>query len=213
MITECTECRLHVEAKEQGSFERLSDGREPSSLYTLLSCTKCGSPILVRQTNIGNMAEGDKWDTPFVLFPPADLRVNPSAPREIQTAFEEACACYRAQAFTASAIMCRKTLEGLCAVHGVDERNLASALKKMRDTGLIDERLFEWSDTLRVVGNEAAHGVAISIAQPDAKDTLEFTNAILDYMFSFRDRFEQFKRRRQNAQQVAPADAEKAPRR
>jgi hypothetical protein len=196
MIVECLECRSYVEAKESGSFERLSDGSGPSSLYTLLSCSKCGSPILVRQTNIGNMAEGDKWDTPYLLFPATDLRVNPSAPRDIQAAFEEACACYRAQAFTASAIMCRKTLEGICAAHNVTERSLASSLKKMKDTGLIDERLFEWSDSLRVAGNEAAHGVGLSIAQPDAKDILEFTNAILDYMFSYWDRFEQFKKRR-----------------
>jgi hypothetical protein len=142
------------------------------------------------------MAEGDNWDTPYLLFPPSDLRVNPSAPRDIQAAFEEACACYRAQAFTASAIMCRKTLEGICAAHSMTERTLAASLKKMKDTGLIDERLFEWSDSLRVAGNEAAHGVGLSIPQSDAKDILEFTNAILDYMFSYRDRFEQFKKRR-----------------
>lgn len=49
---------------------------------------------------------------------------------------------------------------------------------------------------LRVVGNEAAHGVKGAISQPDAKDAIEFTNAILDYVFSYRDRFEQFKKRR-----------------
>ncbi len=196
MIVECLDCRSYVDAQEKGTFERLSDGRGPSSLHTLLSCPKCGSPILVRQTNIGNMAEGDKWDTPHVLFPPSDLRVNPNAPRDIQAAFDEACACYRAQAFTASAIMCRKTLEGICGAHKVAERTLASSLKKMKEAGLIDARLFEWSDLLRIAGNEAAHGVGLSIAQPDAKDILEFTNAILDYLFSFRDRFEQFKQRR-----------------
>lgn len=92
--------------------------------------------------------------------------------------------------------MCRKTIEGVCAEHGVAERSLSLSLKKMKEDGLIDERLFEWSDALRVVGNEAAHGVDISIAQPDARDAIEFTNAILDYLFSYRDRFEQFKKRR-----------------
>lgn len=196
MIVECLECHSYVEAKESGGFERLSDGSGSSHLYSLLSCTKCGSPILIRQANIGNMAEGNKWDTPYLLFPATDLRVNPSAPRDIQAAFEEACSCYRAQAFTASAIMCRKTLEGICAAHSVSERTLASSLKKMKDSGLIDERLFEWSDSLRIAGNEAAHGVGLSIGQSDAKDILEFTNAILDYMFSYRDRFEKFKKRR-----------------
>src|SRR5260370_4267114 len=92
--------------------------------------------------------------------------------------------------------MCRKTLEGICGAHKVAERTLASSLKKMKEAGLIDARLFEWSDLLRIAGNEAAHGVGLSIAQPDAKDILEFTNAILAYLFSFRDRFEQFKQRR-----------------
>lgn len=196
MIIECSECRQYVEAKETGSYWRQFNGIEPSCRYTLLACANCASPILVRQTNIGNMAEGDKWDTPFVIFPHTDVRVNPSAPPDIRAAFEEACACYRSQAYTASAIMCRKTLEGVCAAHGVAERNLSQSLRRMRDAGLIDERLYEWSDALRVIGNEAAHGVGLNIAQRDAKDTLEFTNAILDYMFSYRDRFEQFKQRR-----------------
>jgi len=142
------------------------------------------------------MVAGDIWDTPFPLFPPSDLRVNPNAPIEIQKAFEEACACYRTQAFTAAAIMCRKTLEGVCAAHGVSDRTLVGSRKKMKESGLIDERLFEWSDALRLAGNEAAHGVSVSIGQTDAKDILEFTNAILDYLFSFRDRFEQFLQRR-----------------
>jgi hypothetical protein len=95
--------------------------------------------------------------------------------------------------------MCRKTLKGICAAHGVNERNLMSSLKKMKDQGLIDDRLFEWSDTLRVAGNEAAHGVGVTISEADARDILEFTNAILDYLFSYRDRFEQFKKRRASA--------------
>jgi hypothetical protein len=96
VIVECSECRAYVEARECGAYERLSNGHGPSSLYTLLSCTRCDSPILIRQTNVGNMAEGDRWDTPYLVFPPTDLRVNPNAPADIQAAFEEACACYRA---------------------------------------------------------------------------------------------------------------------
>src|SRR6266850_5691832 len=116
MIVECADCRSYVDATAHGRFERLSDGSGPSSLFSLLSCSKCRAPILVRQTNIGNMADGDKWDTPQLVYPTADLRVNPNAPHDIRLAFDEACSCYRAGAFTASAIMCRKTLEGICTV-------------------------------------------------------------------------------------------------
>ena len=196
MIIECLECRSHVDATQVGSFERLSDGSSPSTRFSLLACSRCRSPIVVRQTNIGNIADGDIWDTPYLVFPTSDLRVNPNAPRDIQQAFDEACACYRANAFTASAIMCRKTLEGICAAHDVTERSLAKSLQKMNEMSLIDSRLFEWSDMLRVAENEAAHDVGVSVSQADAKDILEFTNAIMDYLFSYRDRFEAFKARR-----------------
>lgn len=196
MIIECGECREYVDAKEYGGYVRQFGGREPSCCYTLLCCAKCASPMVIRQTNIGNMAEGDIWDRPFLLFPSPDIQANPRAPQAIRRAFEEACGCFRAQAYTASAIMCRKALEGICVEHDVKERNLALSLKKMKDAGLIDDRLFEWSDALRLAGNEAAHGVETNIESADAKDIIEFTNAIIDYMFSFRDRFDQFKKRR-----------------
>ncbi|TIO76244.1 MAG: DUF4145 domain-containing protein [Mesorhizobium sp.] len=153
------------------------------------------------------MAEGDIWDTPQLVFPTTDLRINPKAPQDIRLAFDEASNCYRANAFTASAIMCRKTLEGICAAHGVEERNLARSLQKMHEQGLIDDRLYEWSDLMRTAGNEAAHGVGLSIQREDAKDILEFTNAILDYLFSYRDRFEAFKDRRKGARPVENAPA------
>jgi hypothetical protein len=58
MIVECADCRSYVDAKVHGGFEWLSDGTGPSSLFSLLSCSQCGTPILVRQTNVGNMADG-----------------------------------------------------------------------------------------------------------------------------------------------------------
>jgi len=210
MIVECTTCRAFVEAQEHGDFQQLCCGDEPSGRYVLLHCTRCGSPMLVHQVNVGNMAQGDLWDTPTRLFPPSEQRSNPNAPKEIQSAFEEAWACYRARAHTAAVIMCRKTLESICVAHGVTERNLNNSLKKLKDQGLIDDRLFEWSDTLRVAGNEAAHGVGIAISEPDARDILEFTNALLDYLFSYRDRFEQFQKRRAAAQPIIATDAPQA---
>lgn len=196
MIVECFNCRQYVDAQETGAYERYFNGREPSRRYTLLGCPTCQTPVVVQQTNIGNMAEGDKWDIPSVVYPEGDTRINPNAPDAIRRAFEEACRCYRSNAYTASTIMCRKTLEGVCEVHEVRERNLSLSLKAMKERSIIDDHLFDWSDALRTIGNEAAHGVGATISQADAKDTIEFTNAILDYLFSYRERFEQFIQRR-----------------
>jgi hypothetical protein len=70
------------------------------------------------------------------------------------------------------------------------------SLEKMKTDGLINDQLFEWADVMRHAGNDAAHDVNVTISSEDARDMLDFTKAILDYLFSFRDQFEQFKQRR-----------------
>jgi hypothetical protein len=96
--------------------------------------------------------------------------------------------------------MCRKTLEGLCDAHGVKERSLSARLKALRDNGTIEARLFEWAEALRTLGNEAAHGVGSSISPQDAKDIMEFTEALTEYVFTYRDQFQRFMKRQQRRQ-------------
>ncbi len=196
MIVECESCNAFVEARYHGAVTKEFGGRAPSVQFVLLSCDRCGSPIVVEQTHIGNEAEGDIWSPPKRLFPTSRYRANPSAPKSIQQAFDEAYTCYRSRAYTAAAILCRKTLEGICEAHGVRERSLMTSLKRLKEKGVIDERLFEWSDMLRGAGNDAAHDINVIISEADATDILEFTNAIVDYLFSYRERFEKFKARR-----------------
>jgi hypothetical protein len=106
-----------------------------------------------------------------------------------------------------AAIMCRKTLEGICSAHGVKTSgSLAVQLKKLKDNGTIENRLFEWAEALRTTGNEAAHGVELVISAQDAQDTLEFTDALIQYVFTYRDKFEAFKNRRAKAE-LAEASA------
>jgi hypothetical protein len=130
------------------------------------------------------------------LYPPLESRLPGGVPANVASAYAEAQKCFRAGAFTAAAVMCRKTLEGVCAEHGFRERSLATSLLAMKETGAIENRLYEWADALRISGNEAAHGVELSTTAEDASDILDFTSALIEYLFTFRDRFEQFKARR-----------------
>lgn len=58
---------------------------------------------------------------------------------------------------------------------------------------VIDDRLLAWADALRITGNEAAHGAEFSVKREDAKDALDFTEAIVDYLFVFQERFKALK--------------------
>jgi hypothetical protein len=61
-------CREHIDAKIRDSYERLSDGSGPSTLFSMLSYSNRGSPIVIRQANIGNMDEGDIWAARGALY-------------------------------------------------------------------------------------------------------------------------------------------------
>lgn len=192
MIVDCQKCEARVVAEELESVEGFDPDEGPPYRYTFLRCRQCGSAILALQEKYSP----DEWDGPMVVFPVQAMRVNPMLPSPLRSAMTEAVGCMKAKAFTACAIMCRKTLEGVCAEHGIKERSLDLSLKKMKDQGIIESRLFEWADALRIAGNEAAHDVKVTVSREDAKDIIEFTSALLEYVFTFRDRFEAFMKRR-----------------
>lgn len=184
MILECKKCEALVNAEFIADYS-IGDGL--NTTYSLLKCPKCESPFLT---------DGDDIFGTSCIYPSPDNRVNLSVPEPLRVAYEEASACFKSKAYTATAIMCRKTLEGICLEHGAKKQTLVSSLKYLKDNGVIESRLFEWADALRISGNEAAHDVNIRIKPDDAKDILEFTNALLEYVFTFRDKFEEFKKRR-----------------
>ena len=189
MILDCGNCGALVEAAVVESYWDSDPSENPANRYTLFRCPKCSRPFLVQ-------TEEDGYESQVVLYPQTE-RVNPGLPRPLQVAFSEAQSCFRAKAYTAAAIMCRKALEGICVAHEAKARGLVAQLRELKERGIIEHRLYEWADALRISGNEAAHDVAVTVSHDDARDILEFTNALLEYVFTFRDRFEAFKIRRE----------------
>lgn len=185
MILECKKCEALVNAEFIANY--MDDDEDLPTTYSLLKCPKCHQPFLTDEDDFFGIS---------CLFPQPDSRINPNLPEPLKAAYGEATACFKSKAYTATAIMCRKTLEGICVEHGASGRNLVSSLKELKDKGIIENRLYEWADALRISGNEAAHDVSITISAEDARDILEFTNALLEYVFTFRDKFEEFKNRR-----------------
>lgn len=188
MILECKQCQALVNAEYVADYKYDDEESQiPGSRYELWKCPNCQRPFVVDNDDIFGGT---------LLYPPEDNRVNQNLPAPLKSAYSEAISCFKAKAYTATAIMCRKTLEGICVEHGAKGNNLVKNLKELKDEGVIENRLFEWADALRISGNEAAHDVAITISPEDARDILEFTNALLEYVFTFRDKFEEFNKRR-----------------
>jgi hypothetical protein len=208
MLVECGVCEATVAAVVEGSYDRYIEGPGYAIRWSLLSCPVCVTPIVVAQDDDDARyvdGEGDRWGRPSRLYPTApDRQLGVAVPAPIRTAFAEARACYtEAKAYTACAIMCRKVLEGVCNSHGAATGTLASRLKQLSDSGQLDKRLFEWTTALRMVGNEAAHDVDITVSREDAGDLLDLAEAVAEYLYTFKEKFDNFQARRaQKGQQV-----------
>ncbi len=198
MLVECANCEAIVDGEIIADYVDVDDESGMKGKYSFLKCPRCARPFIMLQVD-----DGPGWDEPIQLYPPVEMDVSRAIPSALRSAYDEAHACYRAKAYTATAIMCRKTLEGIADENKISARNLAIALKEMRDKGIIENRLYEWADALRISGNEAAHGVNTQISHQDAKDILEFTHALLEYVFTFQEKFEQFKNRQQSHRKTA----------
>lgn len=190
MLLECKHCSALVDASVVGDFTA-NDGDAPPYKFSLARCPQCSSALLAVQEDYGG-----GWDSPGLVYPPDDFRLGYQVPEQLRTVFDEAARSFKAKAFTASAIMCRKSLEGLCVEKGYNTGNLAVRLKALRDTQIIESRLFEWADQLRLSGNDAAHDLGVTISPEEARDIMEFTQALLEYVYTFQARFEVFKSRR-----------------
>jgi hypothetical protein len=191
MLLDCENCAARVDAEVLHSYVVSDDKALLSWRYSLARCPQCSGPLLVSQD------EGlEDWEDPKRLYPAGDSPVSDALPKPLRAAFDEARACFRAKAYTAAAIMCRKALEGICHAHGISERNLKSSIAKLKEKGVIEQRLFEWADALRDSGNEAAHDLNVTVGPQDASDMVEFTHALIEYVFTFQERFESFKQRR-----------------
>lgn len=190
MLLECQYCSALVDAIVKASYDD-DDGESPPVRSTFAMCPQCHAPLLALQENFGN-----GWDTPRRVYPDDEFRLGVQVPELLRNSFGEAQKSFKVRAYTASAIMCRKTLEGLCVDKGFKSGTLATRLKDLRDAQVIESRLYEWADQLRLSGNDAAHDLAITIAHEDARDIMEFTQALLEYVYTFEARFVAFRVRR-----------------
>jgi len=191
MLIDCTTCSALVDGVVEAAYEYRDSEIGIKELISLLHCPRCLQPLVALQTDWG---EG--WDTPSRVYPKERVRVDPFMPTPIKAAFSEALQCFKTGSFTAAAIMCRKALEGVCVHFGQTKGTLAARLKALKDDGTIEARLFEWADALRLSGNDAAHDVAVTVTKEDARDVVEFTFALTEYLFTYRRRFEEYAKRR-----------------
>ena len=132
-------------------------------------------------------------------------------PKVVSDSITEADRSLQANANIAACVMLGRALEAVC--RDVIEKSktpskdtsttakkikpimLGQGIKKMKEIGVIDDRLFDWSQQLHAFRNLAAHPEDVSISREDTEDLQTFVYAIIEYIYDLTDRYEEFKER------------------
>jgi hypothetical protein len=140
MLVECTACEAFVDGELIADYIDVEEPSGTAGKFSFIKCPRCRPFIMVQ------VDDGPGSDEPSRLYPPKEMSVSLAIPSSLRSAYDEARACFRVKAYTATAIMCRKTLEGIPDENNIKAHNLASALKEMKEKGIIENRLYEWAD-------------------------------------------------------------------
>ncbi len=195
MITECPHCDSKVDCEEKGSVGIDPELTGAPAKVVLLECKVCKNPLFGWTEVVQTSHDDWDWDHVTRLWPEPDRDVDGEIPAIARISLIEAKTCFKAKAYSACAVMCGRTLEGVCKNHDSKTKSLASGLKKLREDGIIDNRLFDWGDALRKHRNLGAHATTERVTRNDARDLLDFCIAICEYVFVLNEKFNRFQER------------------
>lgn len=187
----CPHCKQIGTAAERGTYNFVSDALGEPLQTALIDCDNCRGAILVERYY--------DWSTggfsrSRVIYP-RDAEPSVTVPRPVREAYAEAIRCRDAQAYTATVIMCRRSLEAIAEDKKAVGRTLYAKLQALKEAGEIPPEIFEWFTLLREMGNDAAHSVQVTHTEQDASDAADFVLAITEYLYTYKLRFSEFKER------------------
>jgi len=179
--TDCPNCN------KSGTFDPVGTNDIANGIW-IFGLRRCPNPdckgllYFAKGTNAPNNGT-------LYTFPSSRISFDKSGiPESILRSFEEAIICHSAQCFIASAIMLRKTLEGICDDKGATGGNLFKRLESLSKIIVIPNELIEATHELRLLGNDAAHLEAQTyeqIGKNEIEISIEFTKEILKAVYQY----------------------------
>ena len=216
-IIDCHRCKAKVAAHQKGLAEKsyCNEEHEPGGYRLYIgSCPVCDSFLVGEASQVGFEGyndEEDVWTDVVRVFPkPSRTFSSTRIPNVVKDSLIEAERCLQANANIAACVMLGRALEAVCRnilssaspvlpvpaapVPAAKKRMmLAEGIEQLKLKGIIDDRLYDWSQQLHAFRNLAAHPEDVSISREDAEDLQTFVNAIVEYIYDLTDRYDDFK--------------------
>ena len=213
-IIDCPFCKAKVAAEAAGRAERTGVDHEAGEPFGerlhIGKCPSCHALLAGTTQQITfERFDGpdDEWSDVTRVYPnPPKVFSSYRIPKVVTQSLMEADRAMQANANIAACVMLGRALEGLChdmllpkkADGSAPEKKhlmLGKGIKDLRDKGIIDNRLYEWSQQLQGFRNLAAHATDVTISREEAADLQTFVQAIVEYVYDLTERYDEFKAR------------------
>jgi hypothetical protein len=156
-----------------------------------LRCVSCGGFILgiigfvKREEGKANL----EYLEHYPLGKPDDS-VDETVPLEVRTEFQEAIRCRWIEAYKATVLMCRRSLQVSCDMRKAEGHDLFSQIDDLAAKGDITAPLKNMAHRIRLLGKKGAHGdysdIDDTIEKKDADDAIKFMRHYLEHVYVLR---------------------------
>jgi len=187
----CPHCEAQVQANVLGEKEYPPYEDGVPTKFQFVACCKCGTAMVGHCEWEHDEEGGQGWGKLTRRWPQVDQQLDQNIPIIVQRSLEEARRCHAAKAFTACAVMVGRAIEGMCK-DKVNADYLADGLKKLKAQGIIDEKLYKWGEALRNERNIGAHAGTDSVSRQDARDVLDFSYAMAEYVYVLDEKYREY---------------------
>jgi len=174
---QCSHCGKEL-ASEKGY---VASRQEPHKTHTdieyICICHFCKKPTYI---------DMDRKQYPGVAFGNAVDGIND---KSVEDLYEEARDCASVNAFTATAMACRKILMNIAVAKGAKENlKFVQYVQFLADNKFVPPDGKEWVEHIKNKGNDANHKIEI-VPREDSEELLYFTEMLLTFIYAIPARF------------------------
>jgi hypothetical protein len=218
LMTTCAFCgaNSHFTAQAGSALESLDGNR--LAVEIAATCDNCGrfnlahGPIQVggasyrpgsichtgNAVNWGDLIAVEGWQPPAMITPSTDFLPSSVAGFVIEAHNANSVGAYRAVL-----LLVRSIIEATAREKGVDKGTLYGKIDTLNERGFIRPRIKEMAHTLRLFGNDMAHGeIDVTPTAEDASDALTIVTMVLDDIYVADGRWNDMIKRRNLAAAV-----------
>jgi len=187
LIIDCPHCMVRVKAPAKSWVSGEAD-----ETFFLVQCPSCQNPLFGSALSYQDEWNNWCWTNAERIWPtPTATEISSAIPDAARRDIKDAQKCLSHGIYSAAAVLCGRALERLIKEKAGDLM-IGKGLRALRDSGAIDERLFNWAEALRKERNIGAHASDEDTTKENAQDVIDFTIAIFDYVYTLTEKYEKY---------------------